>query len=81
VHSTYSATIDSRGRLTIPATLRESAGLNEGTPLVMMETSGGIVLMTRDQLKQLVRSDLTGLDLVEELVRERSQESEQEALV
>jgi UDP-N-acetyl-D-mannosaminuronic acid transferase (WecB/TagA/CpsF family) len=47
----------------------------------MMETSGGIVLMTRDQLKQLVRSDLTGLDLVEELVRERSQESEQEALV
>lgn len=69
-----------RGRLVVPAELRDSAGLKEGTPLVMMETSGGIVLMTRDQLKQLVRHDLTGLNLVEELIRERSQEAEQEAL-
>jgi AbrB family looped-hinge helix DNA binding protein len=67
-----------RGRLVIPADLRDSAGLSEGTPLILMDTPGGIVLLTRDQLKDLVRSDLAGLDLVAELIRERRQEAEQE---
>lgn len=67
-----------RGRLVIPADLRDSAGLSEGTPLILMDTPGGIVLLTRDQLKDLVRSDLAGLGLVAELIRERRQEADQE---
>lgn len=64
-----------RGRLVIPATLRERAGLVEGQPVVLLETAKGIVLLTREQLKELVRADLNGLDLVAELVSERRREA------
>jgi AbrB family looped-hinge helix DNA binding protein len=64
-----------RGRLVIPAGLRERAGLTEGTPLVLLETPNGLVLLTRSQLQELVRADLAGLDLVGELLAERSAEA------
>ncbi len=37
----------------------------------MIETADGIVLLTRDQLKRMVRRDLAGADLVSELLAER----------
>ena len=60
-----------RGRLVIPAELRQRAGLVEGTPVVLVETAGGVVLLGRDQLKAMVREDLAGLDLVAELLADR----------
>ena len=60
-----------RGRLVIPAELRERAGLAEGTSLILFETPRGLVLLTRPQLQELVRADLAGLDLVGELLAER----------
>lgn len=60
-----------RGRLVIPAELRARAGLIEGTPLVLLETTGGVVLLSREQLKARVRADLDGLDLIGELLAER----------
>jgi AbrB family looped-hinge helix DNA binding protein len=64
-----------RGRLVIPAELRERAGLSEGTALILLETPTGLVLLTRSQLQELVRADLAGLDLVAELLAERRAES------
>jgi bifunctional DNA-binding transcriptional regulator/antitoxin component of YhaV-PrlF toxin-antitoxin module len=64
-----------RGRLVIPANLRERAGLVEGRPVVLLETARGIVLLTREQLKELVRADLSGLDLVGELLSERRRDA------
>lgn len=55
----------------VPAELRERAGLVEGTTLVVLETPSGIVLMTRPQLRERVREELSGLDLVGELLAER----------
>jgi AbrB family looped-hinge helix DNA binding protein len=52
-----------RGRLVIPAELRERAGLAEGTVLVVLEPPTGVVLLTRPQLQEFVRADLAGLDL------------------
>jgi bifunctional DNA-binding transcriptional regulator/antitoxin component of YhaV-PrlF toxin-antitoxin module len=72
---TYSASMGDRGRLVIPARLRERAGLVEGRPVVLLETARGIVLLTREQLKELVRSDLNGLDLVGELLSERRRDA------
>lgn len=72
---TYSVTMGDRGRLVIPAELRERAGLAEGTPLVLLETPTGLVLLTRPQLQELVRADLEGLDLVGELLAERHAEA------
>nr|WP_040539403.1 MraZ N-terminal domain-containing protein [Mycolicibacterium tusciae] len=68
---TYSTNMGDRGRLVIPADLRQRAGLVEGRPVVLLDTPKGIVLLTRAQLKDLVRADLSGLDLVAELLSER----------
>lgn len=60
-----------RGRLVVPADVRRHLALDEGTPLVLLETSNGIVLLTREQLRDRVRADLAGRDLVGELLAER----------
>jgi AbrB family looped-hinge helix DNA binding protein len=67
-----------RGRLVVPIELRERAGLTEGTPLVLVETDGGVVLMTRDQVRDRVRSELTDLALVDELLADRRRASADE---
>jgi bifunctional DNA-binding transcriptional regulator/antitoxin component of YhaV-PrlF toxin-antitoxin module len=55
----------------VPAEVRERSGLVEGTTLVLLETPSGIVMMTRGQLRDRVRDELAGLDLVGELLAER----------
>jgi len=64
-----------RGRIVIPAEIRDRAGLAEGTPVVLFETPAGLVLFTRAQLRDRVRTDLSGLDLVGELLTERRSEA------
>jgi AbrB family looped-hinge helix DNA binding protein len=75
VSGTYQVTMGDRGRLVIPAELRERAGLSEGTALILLETPTGLVLLTRSQLQELVRADLAGVNLVAELLAERRAES------
>lgn len=75
---TYNVTMGDRGRLVVPAELRERAGLREGRHLVLVETDAGVVLLTREQLKDRVRADLAGLDLVDELLTERRATSAEE---
>jgi len=64
-----------RGRLVVPAELRERWDLRAGSPLILLETPDGIVLATRDQLKRLVRHTLIGPSLVDELLRERREQA------
>jgi AbrB family looped-hinge helix DNA binding protein len=68
---TYTVVVGNRGRIVVPAELRERAGLGEGTTLVLLETPEGLVLLTREQLAARVRGELAGLDLVGELLAER----------
>ncbi len=68
---TYAVVMGDRGRLVIPAELRSRAGLMEGAPLVLVDSPGGIVLLSREQLKVRVRADLADLPLVEALLAER----------
>ncbi len=68
---THTVVMGDRGRLVVPAEVREHLGLREGTVLVLLDTPEGLVLMTRDQLRDRVRRDLEGLDLVSELLSER----------
>ena len=60
-----------RGRLVVPAELREHLGLTAGSPLLLVETEAGIVVTTRERARELVRRQLQGGDLVAELVDER----------
>ncbi len=60
-----------RGRLVVPAELRERLHLEPGVPLVLIEAPHGLVLATREQVKRLVRESLRGDDLVAELLDDR----------
>ncbi|MCY3637418.1 MAG: AbrB/MazE/SpoVT family DNA-binding domain-containing protein [bacterium] len=75
---TYPVVVGDRGRIVVPIEVRESAGLAEGTPLVLLDTPGGLVLLTREQLLARVRSELEGLDMVSELLADRRRSAEQE---
>ena len=72
---TYHVVMGDRGRVVIPAEPRERLDLQVGTPLVLLDSPGGLVLATRQQLKKLVRDGLQGLDLVGELVAERRRQA------
>jgi AbrB family looped-hinge helix DNA binding protein len=72
---TYRVTMGDRGRLVIPAELRSGMGLTEGTPMVLITGPGGLLLVTQEQLKSLVRADLAGLDLVGELLADRRRQA------
>jgi AbrB family looped-hinge helix DNA binding protein len=67
-----------RGRIVVPAELRERAGLTEGTPLVLVETPEGISLLTRTQLLDRVRRELDGADLVTSLLADRRRAASEE---
>lgn len=64
-------TLGDRGRLVVPAEVRAHAGLEEGTPLLLLETPGGLVLMTRAQARELLRRQLAGSDVVGRLLADR----------
>ena len=64
--------------MVIPAAARERAGLSPGTPLILLETPGGLVLLTRRQLRSRVREELAGLDLVAELLADRRRAAQEE---
>lgn len=76
---TYTSQVGDRGRLVIPAELRDHAGLREGTHVTLIETDRGIVILTRDQLRDWVRRDLEGLDLVGELLADRRRSAANDA--
>jgi AbrB family looped-hinge helix DNA binding protein len=64
-----------RGQVVVPAGLRERSGLHPGRKMVFIETANGVLLLTREQLREMVRSGLTGRDLVGELLVARRAES------
>lgn len=75
---TYSVTMGDRGRFVIPAELRDRVGLRDGSIVSLIETPRGVLLLSRDQLKALVRADLGGLQLVDELLADRRRRAQVE---
>lgn len=68
---TFAITMGDRGRLVVPQELRERIGLEAGSPVVLVESTGGVLLLTREQAKAQVRASLEGVDLVAELLADR----------
>jgi AbrB family looped-hinge helix DNA binding protein len=67
-----------RGRLVVPAELRERLGLVPGSPLLLIEAADGLVVTTRDGARDVVRRQLRGASLVDELLTERRDEAARE---
>jgi bifunctional DNA-binding transcriptional regulator/antitoxin component of YhaV-PrlF toxin-antitoxin module len=72
---TFKVTMGDRGRLVVPADLRARAGWDEGKPLILVDSPRGVVFLTREQLKAIVRSDLSDLDMVGELLADRRRQA------
>lgn len=68
---TYIVAMGDRGRIVVPAAVRERTGLVAGTPMVLVESPEGLALLTREQLLNRVRRDLEDLNLVGELLADR----------
>ena len=73
--ATYTVTLGNKGRLVVPAEIRAQHGLSEGTPLLLVASHDGLVVMTRDQARARLRRSLAGPSLVDELIAERRTEA------
>jgi len=76
---THALVMGDRGRLVIPADVRAAAGLETGTPLILLDSPIGMLLLTRSQARALIKQQLAGEDLVEELITERRAEAAAES--
>ena len=78
MNGTYSIRMGNRGRLVVPSDVRMRAGLAEGTPMVLVESENGLVLLTREQLLTRVRRHLGGRDLIGDLLEQRRSDAARE---
>ena len=62
----------------LPAKLRASQNWEQGDSLVLVETSKGVLIATRRQALDLLRDQLAGESLVQELIDERRQAAKAE---
>ena len=75
--------VDSAGRVVIPAEVREHLGIEPGQDLILCEDAHGIRLNTFEQAvkaaqEAFVPYRVAGVSVVDELIRERSEEARQE---
>ena len=69
---TYAVTMGDRGASSSRPSYASSPGSIPGSRWSSSGRDDGIVLLTREQLKRRVRDDLVGLDLVGDLLAERT---------
>lgn len=60
-----------RGRIVVPQAVRERHGWESGTPLAIVDTPSGAVLMSADSLVESIRRRISGNDLIGELIADR----------
>jgi AbrB family looped-hinge helix DNA binding protein len=76
----YSAKVGNKGRVVIPAGLRESQGWSDDTVLVFVDESDRVRLVSRDDLERQVLAEMAGgASLVDELLAERREEARRDA--
>lgn len=79
VSGTYTLTMGDRGRLVVPAEVRADLNWTQGTRLILTETEAGVTLMSIDQARALIKAQLAGTSLADELIAERHAEAAADA--
>jgi AbrB family looped-hinge helix DNA binding protein len=72
-------TVNEAGWVTIPAPIRQAAGIQAGVPLVVYEEDGRVMIETREQLADRIRREVAAAwtgegPVVAELIAERRAE-------
>jgi AbrB family looped-hinge helix DNA binding protein len=67
----YSARVGNKGRIVIPAGLRETKGWTDDTVLVFIEDGENVTLHSRDELERRVLAEWKGTSTVDEFLEER----------
>ena len=75
---TYNVVVGEKGRIVVPAEVREGHGWTTGTRLVAIDEEDGVVLMDLERLEARVRRQLVGANLVESLLADRRREAARE---
>lgn len=70
--------VGDRGRVVLPSELRSRHGWSPGTTLHLVDSDEGVLLLTREQLRDRVRRSLAGTSLVDELLTERRRAAAEE---
>lgn len=65
-----------KGRIVVPSGVRARRHWTQGTTLILVETPDGLLLTDRDTALRMVREQLTGRSLVDELIGERRAEAD-----
>ncbi len=68
---TLAIRVGNKGRIVVPAEIRERQGWAEGTVLIAVEREDGVLLMSREEALATLRAQAGGRDLVGELLAER----------
>jgi AbrB family looped-hinge helix DNA binding protein len=73
MRDTSTISVGPKGRVVIPADIRRSLGLREGSELVALEEAGGVLLLPRDAVKRRLRAMFAGkaTSMRDELLTER----------
>ena len=67
-------TVGNKGRVVLPAEVRQRQNWTEGTVLIAVETDDGVLLLTRDELLKRVQTELSALGgghVVDDFIAER----------
>jgi bifunctional DNA-binding transcriptional regulator/antitoxin component of YhaV-PrlF toxin-antitoxin module len=76
----YVAKVGNKGRVVIPAGLRESRGWTDETVLVFVDELDTVRLVSRDDLERQVLAEMAGgPSLADELIAERRAEARRDA--
>lgn len=75
---TYNVVVGEKGRIVVPAEVREGHRWSAGTRLVAIDEEDGVVLMDLERLEARVRRQLAGANLVESLLADRRREAARE---
>ena len=73
-------TVGNKGRVVLPADIRQGRNWTEGTVLIALETDEGVLLLTRDELLQRVQAEFAekGKGMLEEFFADRRAEAARE---
>jgi AbrB family looped-hinge helix DNA binding protein len=77
---THTVSVGPKGRIVIPAAIRQQLKIGEGSELVAVIDKGGVLLLPRSEIKRRLRTMFADVQpsLADELIADRRREAEHE---